>query len=619
MHPTRVLTCLAATAVAATTVFTAVPGSASAATPAYTLTPITVQVKVGPNNDQPCSVDADLYLPDRRERRKPVPAILTTNGFGGSKDDSNQAAIGKGFATAGYAVLSYSGLGFGKTTCKIELDDPAWDGKAGKQMDDVLAGIRPYVDQTTGKSQYLRSIAMESKGDPRVGMIGGSYGGQIQYAVASQDPRIDTIVPIITWNDLTYSLAPGDVAKKDWVALFFGDGIVSGAENATADPDTMVGGCPNFTDQACTGAAELQTQGYPGAATTALAKHASVATYMSKIKVPTLLVQGEQDTLFNLNEASATYAALKKQGTPVKMVWQSWGHSHSDPAPGELDFGASSLRGSYLGARFLDWMNHYVRGTSSASTGPEFAYFRDWVPYDTDPTKAAAGSRQGLRHEQHGLGRHRPHALLHGQRRTHPDRVEGDGRLGLLRQRRTRADVVLRDLGRRGRRGEQPAHGRAGHVRGLHLAGPDVPGRGRRLTEGHAAPDRAGGRPEPGPGTVGPAGAVRQGLRRGARRDQDAEQPADRTAAGRRRDQAGHRHAARDRAPLRHRPPGAGRRRGQRRGLRRQRPAAARHHHHQPGRPEHPHPADDQRAHLLSGGFPSELGKLPPTTRSFSS
>ncbi len=113
-----------------------------------------------------------------------------------------------------YAVLSYSGLGFGKTTCKIELDDPDWDGKAGKQMDDVLAGTRPYVDQATGKSQYLRSIAMEKPGDPRVGMIGGSYGGQIQYAVAGQDPRIDAIIPIITWNDLTYSLAPGNVAKK---------------------------------------------------------------------------------------------------------------------------------------------------------------------------------------------------------------------------------------------------------------------------------------------------------------------------------------------------------------------------------------------------------------------
>ena len=171
-------------------------------------------------------------------------------------------------------------------------------------------------------------------------MIGGSYGGQIQYAVAMQDPRIDAIIPIITWNDLTYSLAPGNVAKKQWIDLFFAAGIQSGAQNASADPETMRV-CPNFVDQACIGAAAMNTAGYPDAATVALAKHASVASYVKRIKAPTLLVQGQKDTLFNLNEAVATYRSLQAQKTPVKMVWQSWGHSGSNPVPGELDFGAS--------------------------------------------------------------------------------------------------------------------------------------------------------------------------------------------------------------------------------------------------------------------------------------
>ncbi len=72
--PKRALTLLAATAVAATTAFAATSGSASAATddtPGYSVTAITVQVTVGPNNDQPCTVDADLYLPDGRQ---PEPA-----------------------------------------------------------------------------------------------------------------------------------------------------------------------------------------------------------------------------------------------------------------------------------------------------------------------------------------------------------------------------------------------------------------------------------------------------------------------------------------------------------------------------------------------------------------
>ena len=348
-------------------------------------------------------------------------------------------------------MLSYSGLGFGKTTCKITLDDPDWDGKAGRQMVDVLAGKRAYTPAGgSAPADTARRSRPSPPGDPRVGMIGGSYGGQIQYAVASQDPRIDAIIPIITWNDLTYSLAPGNVAKKQWIDLFFGAGILSGAENASADPETLAG-CPNFTDQACVGAAQLNTLGYPDAGTVALAKHASVASYVKRVKVPTLLVQGQKDTLFNLNEAVATYDALRAQGTPVKMIWQSWGHSGSSPVPGELDFDASSLRDSYLGSRFLDWMNHYVRGTSSAPTGPQFAYFRDWVPYDTDPSVAGQEDRRGLRHQQHGVLEAHAHPLLHRQRRPHAHPFRGTARIGVLRQRRTRPDVVLRDLGPRGR------------------------------------------------------------------------------------------------------------------------------------------------------------------------
>ena len=81
-------------------------------------------------------------------------------------------------------------------------------------MVDVLAGKRAYHRRLELCAADLRTIATESAGDPRVGMIGGSYGGQIQYAVARQDPRIDAIIPMITWNDLTYSLAPGNGSRR---------------------------------------------------------------------------------------------------------------------------------------------------------------------------------------------------------------------------------------------------------------------------------------------------------------------------------------------------------------------------------------------------------------------
>ncbi|MEP6761062.1 MAG: hypothetical protein ABJA93_06820 [Sporichthyaceae bacterium] len=101
-------------------------------------------------------------------------------------------------------------------------------------------------------------------------------------------------------------------------------------------------------------------------------------------------MQGQKDTLFNLQEAAATYRGMQEQGTEVKMIWQSWGHSlGGNPVPGELDLdGTSNLRSTYLGGRFLDWFNRYVKDDAAVTTGPEFTYFRDWVTYSGIATPA---------------------------------------------------------------------------------------------------------------------------------------------------------------------------------------------------------------------------------------
>jgi ABC-2 type transport system ATP-binding protein len=75
------------------------------------------------------------------------------------------------------------------------------------------------------------------------------------------------------------------------------------------------------------------------------------------------------------------------------MIWQSWGHSHGTPARGELDLAAPG--DTYEGRRFLAWFDHYLKG-SSVSTGPRFAYFRDWVPFTgTGPDTVQYGTASG--------------------------------------------------------------------------------------------------------------------------------------------------------------------------------------------------------------------------------
>jgi ABC-2 type transport system ATP-binding protein len=109
---------------------------------------------------------------------------------------------------------------------------------------------------------------------------------------------------------------------------------------------------------------------------------------MSDVRVPTMLGQGQADTLFNLQESVATYRSLKRQGTPVSLTWQSWGHSHSAPVAGELDLRHPER--SYEGRRALAWFDFYVRGQGTRPA-LNFSYFRDWVYAATgDATKAYA-------------------------------------------------------------------------------------------------------------------------------------------------------------------------------------------------------------------------------------
>ena len=132
----RVLAPLAALfLLAATPILTA---AATVSDVTYTVETLHFAVAVGPDGAQHCDIVGDLYTPSDADRAHLVPAILTTNGFGGSKDD--QAGLAKYFASQDYVVLSYSGLGFGGSGCKITLDDPDWDGQAVRQLVGFLGG-----------------------------------------------------------------------------------------------------------------------------------------------------------------------------------------------------------------------------------------------------------------------------------------------------------------------------------------------------------------------------------------------------------------------------------------------------------------------------------------------
>ena len=76
----------------------ALTAPAAAASGQFTVTALKFTVQAG---DRTCAVDADLYRPAGVDSAHPAPAVLATNGFGGSKSDGSTDAIVKAFALRG--------------------------------------------------------------------------------------------------------------------------------------------------------------------------------------------------------------------------------------------------------------------------------------------------------------------------------------------------------------------------------------------------------------------------------------------------------------------------------------------------------------------------------------
>lgn len=392
---------------------------------AFTTRVLNFRVVVGPDEPMVFNMVANLHCPVNATQDHPVPALMATNGFGGSKDDAYATGVNNllmQFARHGYVGLSYSGLGFGGSGGLIYMDDPVYDGLAASCLAQFLGG-KPgiafeeytYEDgvQTWSKpvdpvDYVIRDDARSGiDHDPRVGMIGASYGGAIVYAAAAVDRRIDTIVPQETWTSLLYSLTPNNadldddlmspalgVAKKTWAEAFFMAGLNQPLiYRDVYRPETS---CPGFRYEACPVIIDGFREGYPNETGIILNPDVSPLFYADQIRIPVFINQGVSDSLFNLNESIAIYKRLKQQGAPVKLLWMSWGHGGGDcldpfppgppcagqPVPGELDAEAP-IEDSWQGQLYLDWFGHWLKD-EKVSTGAEFTYYRHWIPEVTD-------------------------------------------------------------------------------------------------------------------------------------------------------------------------------------------------------------------------------------------
>lgn len=290
------------------------------------------------------------WFPDPSADGGVRPTVLMGPGWGQSGDtDTSQAGIQGALSIAqlwqgGFNVLTWDPRGFGHSTGTAEVDSPDDEGR------DVSAIIN-WVAQRPG-------VELDRPGVPRVGMVGESYGGGIQFAAAERDCRIDAIAPTIAWHSLATSLDKNQTPKAGW-----GNILERVASTAKLDPEIPA------ADR------EMNTTGVIDARAASFFKSRGPAQSLSKVRVPTLILQGTVDDLFTLDEGIANYEVLRGQGTTVSMAWFCGGHGVCLTDPG------SAIE---VGPLSLSWMQRYVARDPSVRVLDGFAFV------DQDGTSYAA-------------------------------------------------------------------------------------------------------------------------------------------------------------------------------------------------------------------------------------
>lgn len=328
-------------------------------------------------------IKSTLFLPAGASEGSPVPVVLRTHGWGGAGETQVGSGTLSKLVGAGYAVLTWDARGFGESGGEVHVDKPEYEGRDVSALLDWLAR-RPEIQQ-------------EAPGDPVAGFSGGSYAGGIQFATAAFDDRLDALAPEIAWNDLRYSLFSHGPTKL-WSQLLFAAGVTSVTGGVTP------GGAAGL--QTGTYSSGLVTSEVTGLLANGLTPQADaffggssfgVFGKDNPVAVPTLVMQGSVDTLFNLNEGLANYRQVAATGAPAKFIAFCGGHV-TCPASYE-----PAQDRAHLDRAVLTWFDRYLRGNKKADTGAPVEYrtnegvFRALAQWPTasDAGRTATGAGTG--------------------------------------------------------------------------------------------------------------------------------------------------------------------------------------------------------------------------------
>lgn len=295
-----------------------VPAAApsAAAVGGVTITDGCVSSVPEPGTTTPVRICYTIFRPDGASGRRPTPMIMHSHGWAGSRA-TEATEVGE-FLDAGYGVLSFDQRGFGESGGQAHVEDPAYEGR----------DVRALVELVS----RLGWVQQDGRGDPRLGAVGGSYGGGYQFVGAFEELRLrgkpvfDALAPEITWNSLPGSLAPTDVVRTEWALALSGAAVPSNALPtkiyAALAEGAATGQWPTGTGPS---GVDLDTEfGRNGPAW-----HVA---HGRRLDIPVLFGQGTTDGLFPLEQGLTNWRTALTPAARKRSIFVGYNGGHVLPA-----------------------------------------------------------------------------------------------------------------------------------------------------------------------------------------------------------------------------------------------------------------------------------------------
>jgi pimeloyl-ACP methyl ester carboxylesterase len=249
------------------------------------------------------------------------PGVILFHGLGQSHTDMEP--IGTAMAQFGFASLACDARGTGGSGGKFGLDGPT-ETQDARDLFNWFAA-RPDVSNT------------------QIGAFGLSLGGGAVWNAAVAGVPFKAIVPAITWTNLAAGLNPDGVPKSGLVEILSQVVPVSKWDPALAQT------------------AQTLLQGDVTPAVTSSEAARSSRSQLHALTVPTLLLQGRHDFLFDMDQAISAWKLL---AGPKRLYLGDLGHAPAANPPTEEPV--------YI-TEAIQWFATHLAG-SSAPGGVELAH-----------------------------------------------------------------------------------------------------------------------------------------------------------------------------------------------------------------------------------------------------